>query len=130
METLIRTPRACVLAGVSYRQIDYWLRTGRLRSTIEAKGSGSQRLFNQRAVEVAWALGQSSTGGPQRVPDLHRLHDLERFSGWLVLHEGGSVVCADSDELAWELALWPAAHVINLDLCPVAERLAEKEALV
>lgn len=40
-------------AGISYRQLDYWARTGLVEPTVqEAKGSGSQRLYGFRDILV------------------------------------------------------------------------------
>src|SRR6266536_4426743 len=42
-----RGPTACSAAGITYRQLDYWARTGLVAPTIRsAKGSGSQRLYS------------------------------------------------------------------------------------
>jgi DNA-binding transcriptional MerR regulator len=42
-----RGPQACKIVGITYRQLDYWTRTGLLRPTIrEAAGSGTQRLYS------------------------------------------------------------------------------------
>ena len=41
-----RAPQVCNLVGISYRQLDYWARTGLITPSIQsAKGSGSQRLY-------------------------------------------------------------------------------------
>ena len=41
-----RGPQVCALVGISYRQLDYWARTGLLRPSIaDARGSGTQRLY-------------------------------------------------------------------------------------
>jgi DNA-binding transcriptional MerR regulator len=40
-------PQVCTLVGISYRQLDYWARTGLLRPSLaEAKGSGSKRVYS------------------------------------------------------------------------------------
>ena len=40
-------------AGISYRQLDYWARTGLVEPTVrEAAGSGSQRLYGFRDILV------------------------------------------------------------------------------
>lgn len=36
-----------LMAGVTYRQLDYWLRTGWLNIGGEAHGSGSRRRFSR-----------------------------------------------------------------------------------
>ena len=42
-----RGPQVCALIGITYRQLDYWARTGLLRPSIaDARGSGSQRLYS------------------------------------------------------------------------------------
>lgn len=42
-----RVPTACQIAGITYRQLDYWDRTGLVKPTIQgAQGSGSQRLYS------------------------------------------------------------------------------------
>jgi DNA-binding transcriptional MerR regulator len=44
-----RAPRAAKLAGITYRQLDYWARQNYVRPSLEdAKGSGSQRLYTFR----------------------------------------------------------------------------------
>ena len=42
-----RVPEVCKLVGISYRQLDYWARTGLVTPSIrEAGGSGTQRLYS------------------------------------------------------------------------------------
>lgn len=42
-----RGPTACQVTGISYRQLDYWARTGLVVPSIRtARGSGSQRLYS------------------------------------------------------------------------------------
>jgi len=46
-----RGPQVCSIVGISYRQLDYWARTGLLRPSLaDAKGSGSQRRYSYRDV--------------------------------------------------------------------------------
>ncbi len=46
-----RGPTACAAAGITYRQLDYWARTGLVEPSIRpAKGSGSQRLYGFRDI--------------------------------------------------------------------------------
>ena len=48
-----RGPTACQVAGITYRQLDYWARTGLVEPSVRpAKGSGSQRLYGFRDVLV------------------------------------------------------------------------------
>jgi len=42
-----RAPQVCNIVGITYRQLDYWARTGLLKPSLaEADGSGSQRLYS------------------------------------------------------------------------------------
>jgi DNA-binding transcriptional MerR regulator len=42
-----RGPQTCKIVGITYRQLDYWTRTGLVSPTIqEAQGSGTQRLYS------------------------------------------------------------------------------------
>jgi DNA-binding transcriptional MerR regulator len=48
-----RGPTACAAAGITYRQLDYWARTGLVEPSIRpARGSGSQRLYGFRDILV------------------------------------------------------------------------------
>src|SRR5690349_7273059 len=48
-----RGPTACSAAGITYRQLDYWARTGLVEPSIRnAAGSGSQRLYSFRDILV------------------------------------------------------------------------------
>lgn len=53
VQTSRRTPRysavqAAELAGVSYRQLDYWVRVGLIDVSQQAQGSGTRRGFDDR----------------------------------------------------------------------------------
>ena len=42
-----RGPQACKIVGITYRQLDYWTRTGLVEPTLQpAHGSGTQRLYS------------------------------------------------------------------------------------
>ncbi len=48
-----RGPTACKVAGITYRQLDYWARTGLVEPTVrEALGSGTSRLYSFRDILV------------------------------------------------------------------------------
>ncbi|HAT1131066.1 MerR family transcriptional regulator [Corynebacterium striatum] len=48
-----RVPIACQVAGITYRQLDYWARTNLVNPSIRtARGSGSQRLYSFKDVLV------------------------------------------------------------------------------
>jgi DNA-binding transcriptional MerR regulator len=42
-----RGPAVCKIVGITYRQLDYWARTGLVSPSVrEATGSGTQRLYS------------------------------------------------------------------------------------
>ncbi|AUM15083.1 MULTISPECIES: MerR family transcriptional regulator [Rhodococcus] len=48
-----RVPIACQIAGITYRQLDYWARTNLVVPSIRgAAGSGSQRLYSFKDILV------------------------------------------------------------------------------
>ena len=48
-----RGPTACNAAGITYRQLDYWARTGLIEPTVRgASGSGTQRLYSFRDILI------------------------------------------------------------------------------
>lgn len=93
-------------AGISYRQLDYWARTGLVEPTVrEASGSGSQRLYGfrdilvlklvKRLLDTGISLQQIRTA----VAQLHAagVHDLSQTT---LMSDGLSVyLCTSNDEV-------------------------------
>src|SRR5690625_6418523 len=58
--TGFRGPVACRAAGITYRQLDYWARTGLVEPAIRpATGSGTQRLYSFRDILVLKVVKRS-----------------------------------------------------------------------
>ena len=56
-----RGPAACKAAGITYRQLDYWARTGLVEPSVRAAhGSGSQRLYGFRDILVLKVVDRKS----------------------------------------------------------------------
>lgn len=55
---LLSTVEVCRRAGVSYRQLDYWIRCGILTPAREARGSGSARRFTATDLLAVWVAGR------------------------------------------------------------------------
>jgi len=48
-----RGPIACAAAGITYRQLDYWARTGLVTPSVrDASGSGTHRLYGFRDILI------------------------------------------------------------------------------
>lgn len=59
-----RGPEACGLAGITYRQLDYWARTGLAEPSIRAAhGSGTQRLYSRHDVIKLAAIAELLNAG-------------------------------------------------------------------
>ncbi|QOR55427.1 MAG: hypothetical protein SHS37scaffold145_78 [Phage 71_18] len=91
------TKNLCELAGVTYRQADYWARNGVLVPTlVPAVGQGSQRLYNATDVVIAYMLGQLSAQRCSR-PALTAVvnvlrRDPEAWDAVLLVTEPGGVI--------------------------------------
>jgi DNA-binding transcriptional MerR regulator len=88
-----RGPTACAVAGITYRQLDYWARTGLVVPSVrDASGSGSQRLYSFRDVlvlklvrrlldtgislpNIRTAIGQLRVGGAEELAEITLLSD-------------------------------------------------------
>ncbi len=98
-------PTVCRLTGVTYRQLDYWARTGLVTPSITpAQGSGSKRTYSYRdvlEVKVIKSLldsGVSLARARQAVDCLRDSLGADLSSSSLVLSDNGSVL-ADYDGL-------------------------------
>lgn len=128
----IRAPRFCTLAGITYRQLDYWARTGLIvPSVADARGSGSNRLYSvtdlriARVVKTLLDAGYSLTRIRRTVPALRQLAP-EDWGGVLVLTASHVVVTSDPAEITRTLALEGSIALI-LDLAATAVSAADLE---
>ncbi len=56
--------QACKLAGITYRQLDYWARTGLVRPSVaDAHGSGTQRAYSYRDILELKVIKHLLSGG-------------------------------------------------------------------
>lgn len=113
----LSSAEVCGLAGVTFRQLDYWDRTGILRPGVSAKGSGSQRRWSPAQVRSVWVAGRLSFLGA-RAPTIAavvvQLEDwpLRRWHGRIDVTLDGLVVPegrASADQ----------HYVIDLKGCPL-----------
>src|SRR5271165_1178142 len=59
-----RGPQVCGIVGISYRQLDYWDRTGLSRPSLaRAAGSGTQRLYSYADLLELKVIKQLLDGG-------------------------------------------------------------------
>ncbi|MFD8423270.1 MerR family transcriptional regulator [Streptomyces sp. NPDC059466] len=101
-----RGPTACAAAGITYRQLDYWARTGLVEPSVRpAYGSGTQRLYSFRDVVVLKIVkrfldtGVSLQNIRTTVQHLRErgFRDLERMT---LMSDGATVYeCSSPDEV-------------------------------
>ena len=101
-----RGATACSAAGISYRQLDYWARTGLVEPSIRtASGSGSARLYGFRDILVLKIVKRLLDAGVSlqniRTAVNHLrdrgVTDLERIT---LMSDGASIYeCASPDEI-------------------------------
>jgi DNA-binding transcriptional MerR regulator len=99
-------PRVCRLTGVTYRQLDYWARTGLVTPSITAAtGSGSKRrysysdLLEVKVIKRLLNAGVSLARARQAVECLRRALGADLASASLVLSDSGSVLARGDGEL-------------------------------
>ena len=69
---------ACALAGINYRQLDYWCRVGTIAPAVPASGSGSKRGWTVQQILVLAVLAR--VGGHIPISQLDELAAL--LLGW------------------------------------------------
>lgn len=97
---------ACAAAGITYRQLDYWARTGLVAPSVrDARGSGSQRLYSFRDVLVLKVVKRLLDTGVSlhniRVAvELLRARGVDDLAETTLLSDGSSVYeCTSQDEI-------------------------------
>lgn len=101
-----RGPIAGKVAGITYRQLDYWARTGLVEPTVRgAAGSGSQRLYGFHDIlmlRVVKRLLDSGVSLQQIRAAVQHLRDrgVEDLAGITLMSDGASVYeCTSNDEV-------------------------------
>ncbi|UNO38750.1 MerR family transcriptional regulator [Streptomyces sp. MST-110588] len=101
-----RGPTACAAAGITYRQLDYWARTGLVEPSVRpAYGSGTQRLYNFHDVVVLKIVKRLLDTGVSlqniRTAVRHlRSRDLSDLARMTLMSDGATVYeCTSPDEV-------------------------------
>jgi DNA-binding transcriptional MerR regulator len=101
-----RGPTACRAAGITYRQLDYWARTGLVEPSVRnPTGSGTQRLYGFRDILVLKVVKRLLDTGVSlqqiRVAIEHlRERGVEDLAQITLMSDGASVYeCTSADEV-------------------------------
>ena len=105
-DTGYRGPTACSAAGITYRQLDYWARTGLVEPSVRsATGSGTQRLYGFRDILVLKVVKRLLDSGVSlqqiRVAISHlRERGVEDLAQITLMSDGASVYqCTSAEEV-------------------------------
>jgi DNA-binding transcriptional MerR regulator len=101
-----RGPTACHAAGITYRQLDYWARTGLVEPTVRsATGSGTQRLYGFRDILLLKVIKRLLDAGVSlqqiRTAVAHlRARGTDDLTRVTLMSDGASVYeCTSNDEV-------------------------------
>jgi DNA-binding transcriptional MerR regulator len=101
-----RGPTACRAAGITYRQLDYWARTGLVEPSVRpAGGSGTQRLYGFRDILVLKVVKRLLDTGVslQQIRgaiQVLRARGVDDLAGITLMSDGATVYeCTSSDEV-------------------------------
>jgi DNA-binding transcriptional MerR regulator len=100
-----RGPQVCSIVGITYRQLDYWARTGLLHPSItKARGSGSQRVYSYSdlvQLKVIKRLLDSgvSLHAARRAIDCLRSSGDDLASANLVIDDRRSILARSGEEI-------------------------------
>jgi DNA-binding transcriptional MerR regulator len=100
-----RGPQVCSIVGITYRQLDYWARTGLLRPSIsDARGSGTQRRYSygdlvqlkviKRLLDAGISLAQA-----RRAIECLRASGDDLASANLVIEKGRTILAYSGEEI-------------------------------
>ncbi len=101
-----RGPTACRAAGITYRQLDYWARTGLVEPSVRsATGSGTARLYGFRDILVLKVVKRLLDAGVslqqiRTAITALRERGVEDLAGITLMSDGASVYeCSSPDEV-------------------------------
>jgi DNA-binding transcriptional MerR regulator len=116
-----RVPEVTKIVGISYRQLDYWARTGLVRPSLrDARGSGTQRLYSFQDLALLKLIKRmldSGVGLQQIRKAMKTLKELkEPTLGTTLVSDGSRIYAVDSpDEVVDLLAKGQGVFAIAVD---------------
>ncbi len=127
-------PQVCKLAGITYRQLDYWDRTDLLKPELaNAKGSGTQRRYSYRDLVRCKVIKSLLDAGIKLQTARQAISSLraERGDDWqtasLILDGAQSVLVLDEDGL---VDVVRGRQGVLLNVIPVGSMKAELDAAI
>lgn len=127
-----RGPQVCSVVGITYRQLDYWARTGLLHPSIsKAKGSGSQRVYSYSDLLQLKVIKRLLDAGvslqaARRAIDCLRSSGEDLATANLVIDDRRSVLAHTGEEI---IDLLRGGQTV-LNIVPLGGLLSELEAAI
>jgi DNA-binding transcriptional MerR regulator len=101
-----RSPTVCKVVGITYRQLDYWARTGLIRpSLVEAAGNGTRRCYSYgdlvdlKVIKSLLDAGMSLQQCRSALDYLRAQVGDDLSSANLVIGGAGSILAHNGDDL-------------------------------
>ncbi|MGI9528594.1 MAG: MerR family transcriptional regulator [Acidimicrobiia bacterium] len=125
-----RSPQVCTVVGITYRQLDYWDRTGLLGPSLqEASGSGTQRLYTFQDIVTLRVVKRLKDAGTSLHKIRQAFDQLEAEVGpnWreqdiTLLSDGTTIYAATSPEEVVDL-LQKGQGVFGIAVRPVHDEV-------
>jgi len=125
-----RSPQVCAVVGITYRQLDYWDRTGLLGPSMQAaSGSGTQRLYSFNDIVTLRVVKRLKDAGASlnKIRQAFDQLDAEVGTDWrerdiTLLSDGTSIYAATSPEEVVDL-LQKGQGVFGIAVRPVLDEL-------
>ncbi len=120
------------LTGITYRQLDYWARTGLVRSSIrQAAGRGSRRVYSFEDLVafrvVARLLGAgASLQAVRRAVQYLRRHTERPLSKLALITDGKRILALTEDPQTMIEATAEGQVVIWIDVAPIVRTLEDR----
>ncbi|MFP4149981.1 MAG: MerR family transcriptional regulator [Nitriliruptoraceae bacterium] len=122
-----RGPTVCKIVGITYRQLDYWARTGLVEPSLrKAEGSGTQRLYSFDDIVRLKVVKRLLDTGVSLQKVRFAVEELRRTGSSLaettLISDGNTVYALDDDARLLDL-LRRGQGVFALALDPVVREL-------
>ena len=125
-----RAPQVCNLVGITYRQLDYWARTGLITPSMQqAQGSGSQRIYSftdvvqLKVIKNLLDAGMSLKKIRSAVEILRSEMDSDQpLADVTLLSDGQTIYAAHSDEEVVDV-LRKGQGVFSIAIGPVQDQM-------
>ena len=103
-----RVPEVTKIVGISYRQLDYWARTGLVRPSVkDAQGSGTQRLYSFQDLAVLKLIKRMLDSGVNLQQIRKAMATLKELKapalGTTLVSDGNRIYQVDSPEAVVDL---------------------------